>query len=186
MNAIFKKDKVFVYVTDTVYSPSEDPSFVTYINNGSIREYNLFGGRVNIHDFGSGVSKRLRVDGIEIWNGKIFDKGIFDLDDSLPIETIVAYLNQMAALGIDAFLENYKKALQEFEEEMLKLEEKYEGLLAMREDEVDRKRLDRIKETLVYLKVGLFNLSIHRPFGLDDQLYEDAQKDFVNRYVRKH
>ena len=180
MNAIFKKDKVFVYVTDALYRPSGDPSFVTYVDNCD-HDVNLFGGRVNIRNRTAGGTNRLWVDGIEIWNGRTFAHGFFDLDNSLSIETIVAYLNQMAALGIDAFLENYKKALQEFEEEMLKLEEKYESRLAMREDEVDRKRLDHIKETLVYLKVGLFNLSIHRPFGLDDQLYEDAQKDFVNR-----
>lgn len=185
MHAIFKKDKVFVYVKNTLHSPSGDPSFVTYTDDGCFHDINLFGGRVTIH-LSNVRANGLLVDGIEIWNGRIFDKGSFDLDASLSIETIVAYLNQMAALGIDYFLENYKKALQEFEEEMLKLEEKYEGLLAMREDEVDRKRLDHIKEILAHLKVGLFNLSIHCPFGLDDQLYEDAQEDFVNRYVRKH
>lgn len=179
MNAIFKKDNVFVYVTDIplkVWEIQEvEPSYVIDVQNAGYEKY-LYGGRVKIEFFYYKLGAvRLFVDGIEICNGSRY------LEKYLTIEAVVCYLNQMEILGVDTFLDNYKKALHEFKEELSILENKIEGSLTVCKDEDIRKK-DEIKEIHFHVSSLIHDLTMHIPVGIDDDEYERIYHDITSRY----
>lgn len=115
MNAILKKDNVFIYVEDVSDETRTDPSFI--LEKGQYGSARLFEGRVILegHNNSTGC---LFVDGIKIYNA---NEETVCLTESLHFVTIVAYLNQMETWGVDAFLEKYRKALIEFKDSILTL-----------------------------------------------------------------
>ena len=176
MDAILKKDNVFVYVKDLSYEVEKNSSFIS----SPYTSFELYGGRIqcdgnydNVHD----ALCYLYIDGINIVN----DWGINDPND-LPIRTVVAYLNQMEALGIEAFLENYKKALQEFEKELSGMEERLARCLTINDDGDERQRLNNIVDIHFKVSTEIFRLSKHMPINVENQKYEEVKQDFLSQF----
>lgn len=83
------------------------------------------------------------------------------LDDKLPHETIVAYLNQIEFFGADSFLENYLKALKEFRDELSVREDKCSRYLTVQENMNEMEKLNRLTDLHDHLNSLIFNLSVH-------------------------
>lgn len=156
INAILKKDNLFVFVRAIDDDVKNDPSLILEGNNRSLVQL----GRVLLQNSDS-ISPpfrlcRLWVDGITIYRG-VYDMGIkaVRLDDKLPHETIVAYLNQIEFFGTDSFLENYLKALKEFRDELSVREDKCSRYLTVQE------KLNRLTDLHDHLNSLIFNLSVH-------------------------
>ena len=176
MKAILKQNDVFIYAQNLKDEVKNDPSFV--IEYDSYEEAYLYGNRVLI-DITSSYTITLTIDGIKILTP---NQNTGELTFSLSFEELVAYLNQINALGVDSFLENYKKAMEEFKEEMSAQAEKYEASLAMKEDDALRKILMTIKKTLLQLSFLILALSIYMPAGLDNHVYTEAYEHVINLY----
>lgn len=183
MDAILKQNDVFIYAKSLKKEVNKDPSFV--IRRPDYKEKThayLYGNRVYIEMFpwdGFSYVTFLIIDGIKIFTPV---DNYDTMTGSLSIEKLVAYLNQINALGVDSFLENYKKAMQEFKEEMSAQAEKYEASLAMKEDDALRKILMTIKNTLLQLSFLILALSIYMPAGLDNHVYTEAYEHVINLY----
>ena len=202
MDAILKQNleqnEVFIYATGLKDEVKNDPSFIikTPGYGGHTHAY-LYGNRVYIemssHTNSYVFDTFLIIDGIKILT-PIDEYGTEDnyvtndnygaMTGSLSIEKLVAYLNQINALGVDYFLEIYKKAMQEFKEEMSVQAEKYEASLAMKEDDALRKILMTIKKTLLHLSFLILALSIYMPIGLDNHIYTEAYEHVINLYQK--
>lgn len=176
MEAILKQNDVFIYAENLKDEVKNDPSFVIEYN--SYEKAYLYGNRVFI-DITSSYTITLTIDGILILTPNTHYGSMVS---SLSIERLVAYLNQINALGVDYFLENYKKVMQEFKEEMSAQAEKYEASLAMKEDDALRKILMTIKNTLLQLSFLILALSIYMPAGLDNHVYTEAYEHVINLY----
>lgn len=168
MDAIFKKDNVFVYVRDIDDDVKNDPSLI--LEEKERKPIQL--GRVLLKDAHEIHPPfrlcRLWVDGITIYRG-VYDinRKEVRLDDKLPYETIVAYLNQIESFEADSFLENYLKTLKEFRDELSNQEDKCNRRLATREDWKETARLEQITHLLDHLESIIFNLSIHIVPGIE-------------------
>lgn len=168
INAILKKDNLFVFVRAIDDDAKNDPSLI--LEETTKKTIQL--GRVLLKDahersYPLGFC-RLWVDGITIFRGEYdIQRKEVQLDDKLPYETIVAYLNQIESFGADSFLENYLKALKEFRDELSNQEDKCNRRLATREDWKVTARLERITHLLDHLESIIFNLSIHIAPGIE-------------------
>lgn len=178
MNAIFKKENVYVLVRNIDYGKREqifsDPSFV--VADESKCECNLYGGRVYIYGYGSCID----IDGISI---KYFNGSDCSSTDSLSIDIICAYLNQIENLGVDTFLENYKKSLMVLKQELITMSEKYEQELAASEDDNKKKILEKIRAKIRNIVCLIFVLSINLNAGLDNHQYIDAYEEVASTYL---
>ena len=181
MNAILKQNDVFIYAENLKDEVKNDPSFIIKTPRSGYAERTrayLYGNRVYI-DCRGALYAELTIDGIKILTPT---QNTGELIFSLSLQKLVAYLNQINALGVDSFLENYKKAMQEFKEEMSAQAEKYEASLAMKEDDALRKILMTIKNTLLQLSFLILALSIYMPAGLDNHVYTEAYEHVINLY----
>lgn len=153
----------------------ENYAFVSKANlpNGSTI---LFGGRV-VLTMKDNRKGELSVNGIDIYEGTQDA-----LTSDLSGETIVAYLDLMNSLGIDTFLEYYKKVVKEYRDEMSALEEALEDRQSERQDKDVWKRLSTIRDIRFRLSFMVFNLSILMPTGINDSQYEEAYNRIVSRY----
>lgn len=162
LNAILKKDNVFVYVRDIDDDVKNDPSLILEEQNRKPIQL----GRVllrNTSVFSNPFQLcRLWVDGITIYRG-VYDINIkaVRLDYELPHETIVAYLNQIEFFGADSFLENYLKALKEFRDELSVREDKCSRYLTVQENINEIEQLNRLTALHDHLNSLIFNLSVH-------------------------
>ena len=153
----------------------ENCAFVSKANlpNGSTI---LFSGRVLL-TMKDNQKGELSVNGIDICEG-MQDA----LTSVLSGETIAAYLHLMNSLGIDKFLEYYKKVVKEYSDEMSALEETLEYRLSERQNKDVWKRLSTIRDIRFRLSFMIFNLSILMPTGINDSQYEEAYNRIVSRY----
>lgn len=174
MIAILKQNDVFIYAEGLKDEVKNDPSFAIEI--ACYKSAYLYGNRVYISTNGNWVTS-LTIDGIHILTPE--DNY---MSTSLSSQKLVAYLNQINALGVDSFLENYKKVMQEFKEEMSAQAEKYEASLAMKEDDALRKILMEIKNMLLRLSFLILALSIYMPAGFDNHVYTEAYEHVINLY----
>ena len=136
----------------------------------------LFGGRV-VLTMKDNRKGELSVNGIDICEGTQDA-----LTSDLSGETIAAYLDLMNSLGIDTFLEYYKKVVKEYRDEMSALEEAFEDRSADNRDIEARKGLSTIRDIRFRLSFMVFNLSILMPTGISDSQYEEAYNSIVSRY----
>lgn len=158
INAILKKDNVFVYVRDIDDDVKNNPSLILEDQNRKPIQL----GRVLLENAREGLHPfrfcRLWVDGITIY------RGVYDpvrLDSKLPYETIVSYLNQIEFFGVDSFLENYLKALKEFRDELSVREDKCSRYLTVQENMNEMEKLNRLTALHDHLNSLIFNLSVH-------------------------
>lgn len=159
MNTVLKENGAFVSKAD--------------LPNGSTI---LFGGRV-VRTMKDNQKGELSVNGIDICEGTQDA-----LTSALSGETIAAYLDLMNSLGIDTFLEYYKKVVKEYSDEMSALEEALEYHQSEHQDKDICKRLSTIRDIRFRLSFMIFNLAILMPIGINDSQYEEAYNSIVSRY----
>lgn len=186
MEGIFKKDNVYVYVNnkekrDDIQEEDMDALVYSPDFDYGKRYVCLYGGRVTLN-CQTYSELDLKVDGILIQHIQYNDNLWFTLSGTLNIDKVTAFLNQMENLGIDTFLENYKKQLVNFKKEM---EEKLEKMEQEQSDHFDEKKVSSIstlKKAILKLAFAIFCFLINMNAGLDDQTYTDAYNEIVNLY----
>ena len=125
----------------------------------------------------------MKIDGINISSLNRYAKyDIPQIYDAIDIQTCTAYLNQIENLGIDTFLDNFKKQLLAFKDEIIELTNKYEQVQSVKFDENVSKKLDSLRQTLLELSMALFFLMVNLNAGLENQTYIDTYNTIVNQY----
>jgi hypothetical protein len=180
MNAIFKVNNVYVpvknnEVRDDIEVTNLDELIISTEEKTSV---SLYGGRVCINkDYNNYFE--LRIDGITINDITLSYFCDLDTSDSFRIEQIAAYLNQIENLGIETFLDNYKKQLEN-------LRDKLEGISAEMqqnaEDEGDNEKLNVIRKSIIKITSFLFALYVNMNAGIEMQDYIDAYNTIINMY----
>lgn len=180
MDAIFKKENVYVAVVDKDIQEGLDQNEL----EGFICEtygdeaVHLYGGRVVIRP--SSGDFHLTIDGVLITSLRTHN--VPTIYNYLDIQTCTAYLNQIDNLGVDTFLDNFKKQLLVFKDEIVKLTNKYEQEQSVKFDENTSKILNSLLETLQKLSMALFFLMVNMNAGLENQTYIDTYNTIVNQY----
>ena len=186
MDGIFKKDNVYVYVTNKGRRDDiqiEDMTTLVYSPDSKYekQQVSLFGGRVYLNSTGY-YYINMRVDGIRI-SHILHDNDLwFVLSDSWGLGEVTAFLNQMENLGIETFLENYKKQLVNFKKEMEEEVEKMEQEQSIHFDEKKVSSISNLKRAIVKLAIAIFCLFINMNAGLENQTYTDAYNEIINLY----
>jgi hypothetical protein len=179
MDAIFKVNNVYVpvknnEVRDDIEVTNLDELIISTEEKTSA---SLYGGRVCIYkDYNNYFG--LRIDGITINDITLSYFCDIDTSDTFRIEQIAAYLNQIENLGIETFLENYKKQLEN-------LRDKLEGLsIQMQQDaeEEDNEKLNDIRKAIIRITSFLFALYVNMNAGIEMQDYIDAYNTIINMY----
>ena len=187
MNAIFKKDNVYVFVKNKEVREdiSEDDVKKDIVLDDEYQSENeenvLYGGRVYLSCDRSWSNCYLDVDGICIGCICMSD-GIFDWSARLDMSKVTAYLNQMENLGIESFLEHYKKQLQELkkgiEDEIVAIQRE----LDVEHDEEKVSHIDSLKEFIRQISCVIFSLLLNMNAGLDNHCYTEAYDAIINLY----
>lgn len=184
MNAIIKNENVYVVVRskDAVNCESlkSSENLIVYDDRYS-PDKSLYGGRVCVVYYSSGDTG-ITVDGIMIRKFFISYGGEVVTDSKLSLEEIAAFLNQIENLGIDSFLENYKKQVQELKKEFEVMAENIQQELSVNQDKNKIKLLESLKKTLLSMTCLLFSLLINMNAGLTNQHYTNAYDTVVNMY----
>ena len=184
MRAIFKKDNVYVLIDDLEsredvnLSECEELIYDTYEKTSA----NLYGGRVSIiKDYDFSLWAKLSVDGIEIGQYKCWNQD-FSKNTKQTLSQIVAFLNQIENLGVDTFLENYRKQIESLKNEIEEKVKKLEDEQAIHFDEDKQKFINKFNDIIIYLTCVIFSLLINMNAGLDNQTYNDAYNEIVSLY----
>lgn len=181
MDSLFKEGNVYVLVLEHDYKDHEsainDSQFVC---NTDTKGVSLYGGRVNIDlctDYYSNVHLYLKIDGLYIEvpsNSKMTTK--------LEPEQGVAFLNQIENLGVDSFLDNYKKNMRELRAELEKQAQEIKESLAVKEEEDSRRSLNSILSLLKELTCVIFMFSISLNAGIDNITYTDLYNNILTKF----
>lgn len=179
MDAIFKVNNVYVTVKNNEVRDGIEVTNLDelIISTEEKTSASLYGGRVCIYkDYNNYFE--LRIDGITINDITLSYFCDIDTSDSFRIEQIAAYLNQIENLGIETFLENYKKQLEN-------LRDKLEGLsIQMQQDaeEEGNEKLNDIRKAIIKITSFLFALYVNMNAGIEMQDYIDAYNTIINMY----
>lgn len=183
MDAIFKKDNVYVFVKNkSVREGIDDVERNIVLSDRFMDEENvLYGGRVYLYCDRDWSECCLTVDGIRIGRLELFD-GEFCWRDCIDMSKVTAYLNQMENLGIESFLEHYKKQLQELkkgiEDEIVAIQRE----LDVEHDEEKVSYIDSLKEFIRQISCVIFSLLLNMNAGLDNHCYTEAYDAIINLY----
>ena len=178
MNAIFKVNNVYVPVKykepreGIEVEKAED--LIVYIGGSSAQ---LYGGRVYIFD--SQGMLYFEIDGIPIRDISLYTDGRINVERKFDTVRIAAYLNQIENLGLETFLENYKKQLENLRD---KLEELSEEMQQNSGNEGANTRLNAINSSIIQITSFLFPLYINMNTGIEMQDYIDAYNTIINMY----
>ncbi len=196
MSGIFFQTNVYVFVWDdqlqlskTRQQMEEDKSIIVYY--GRLQEYQydwkksqswLYGGRVCVNYSQPSEKKGyISIDGIELGYINHLSWAILR-----PLAQIVSILNEIEQLGVDAVLENYKKALSEQKKE---LEEKIKGLelkkSACQEEKfpkIDEDSLFGYQNILLHVISDLSALACLLYCGLTNMQYINAYNEVIATY----
>lgn len=182
-DCIFKKNGVFVYVMDIEWDKAEDldnDEDLVYCNCLSPKRP-LYGGRVSLGSNGSNYVI-LDVDGICINSVSASNNGMY-LSNSMSFSEAVAILNQIEQLGVDTFLENYKKQLVELKTTLVSEAERLTVELSEQKVPEKQAALTNIHSILAKLACILFAVCIHLNAGLENSQYIDAYNCVANLYL---
>jgi len=183
MNAIFKKENVFIVIKDKDLRDGINGNEIDSL----IYDYDykddvcLFGGRVHLRYGSKNEFVKLKVDGISIQE-VYYKDSVFSVGKEIDLCKTAAFLNQMENLGVDSFLENYKKQLLEFKKELEIEVEKTEQEQSVQFDEDRSTFLTSLKKFINELTCIIFCLLINMNAGLDNQFYTDAYNEIINLY----
>ena len=181
MDAIFKVNNVYVVVRNKKVREGIDiGQSEELIISKSKDSASLYGGRVYVSYNSYYQAYRFMIDGIYIYKFKSSSYDI-SLDINLNMSNVAAYLNQIENLGIETFLENYKKQLESVKGDLEGLEEKMLQDLGGDEENKNEK-LSVIRESIIKIGTILFALYVNMNAGLQVQDYIDAYNMVINMY----
>jgi len=184
MKGIFKKENVYVVVDkderEEIRSEEIDKLIFSSYYEYEKQNVQLYGGRVCLES-AKYRDLTVMIDGIPIQHIYMVND-CFSATPYLDIYKAVAYLNQMENLGIDSFLENYKKQLQEIKKELEVKMEKMEQNQSEQIDENKSSILTSLRKVINELTCIIFYLLINMNAGLDNQSYTDAYNEIINLY----
>ncbi len=182
MKGIFKNENVYVYI-DTDKDPQcelkDNKAFI--IGDKHIDDAFLYGGRVVVkckHYSFDEDRLSLLVDGIAIV--KVYNYAEFYKYNTAT--EVLAYLNQIENLGVDSFLENYKRQLQQAKLEFEAFADGLQQELAINYDEKKAEELSKYRKFILTLGCILFALLINMNAGLQNQDYINAYENIINTY----
>ena len=188
MDAIFKKDNVYVFVKNKEVRKyiSEDDVKKDIVLDDEYESENeenvLYGGRVYLCCENQDWTEcYLTVDGIRIGRVGLSD-GEFCWRDWIDMSEVTARLNQIENLGIESFLEHYKKQLQELkkgiEDEIVAIQRE----LDVEHDEEKVSYIDSLKCFIREISCIIFSLLLNMNAGLDNHCYTEAYDAIINLY----
>lgn len=184
MDAIFKKDNVYVVIKDKELRDDID---LENIDNMIVcresRHKGLYGGRVQLDEchykssYGYNGKYSIKVDGI------VLDKfDLSDFSDEFSLEQTAAFLNQMENLGIDSFLQNYKCQVQEQKSKLENMIEDMQRDLTVEYDEKTASKMNSLKKLVLRMNFFIFILLVNMNAGLDNHIYNDVYDTIVKLY----
>ena len=187
MEAILKQDNVYevIEIDDETFEKNyeeykNNENFIWGINYQNVSRFikkGLYGDRVFVDD------EYIEIDGKRLIN---IDDNIsyydsrrrYDVSDSFKrtfdIKEIVAFLNQIENLGLDAFIDNYKFQLQNFKKELETIAEVMQNDLAIHYEEDKANEINILRNKILYLTFLICGLLINMNAGLSNQHYIDA------------
>lgn len=179
MDAIFKVNNVYVTVKNNEVREGVEVTNLEdlIISTKEKTSASLYGGRIILFKYNDMFC--IKIDGIKIRDLSLYKDGDVDVKVSFDLERIAAYLNQIENLGIETFLENYKKQLENLKE---KLEGISTELQQNLEDEKDKERFSSLHGTIIKINSFLFALYVNMNAGIEMQDYIDAYNTIINMY----
>jgi hypothetical protein len=197
MEGIILHDGIYVYIengdltNDSI--ANADKCTLIIDKDSNTRDVFLYGGRVELRrqcrQYFS-YTLILSIDGITINDIKpcnlhhgsdSYSYGEMNNDLSFP--KVTAYLNQIEHLGIDTFLDNYKKNLEDFKAQMNEMATALENELKENEDSGKAQLLQKVKNLILSIIIILFSLSINMNAGLDNSQYEEAYEAIIAQCI---
>jgi hypothetical protein len=172
MKAIFKHENVYVLV-DTGKNLRENVDGAQIIEPDE--KCIMYGGRVMVqHDSREGF---IDIDGTHIClvGLSTYSHTYPYKEDRYELSQVVAFLNQIENLGVDAFLENYKNQL-------VQLKQNVENILNNQVYSYDEYEVKKCQELLLWVVTFIFCLSINMNAGLTNQHYTNAYETIINTY----
>lgn len=185
VKAIVKQENVYVVIE--IDDETFEKNYEEYKNNENFimwerswKHYNrcgLYGDRVYVgEDYIEIDGKRLiNIDANITYNASY---SRYNLSNSFKctfnIKEIVAFLNQIENLGLDAFIDNYKLQLQNFKKELETIAEVMQNDLAIHYEEDKAKEINILRNKILYLTFLICGLLIKMNAGLSNQHYIDA------------
>lgn len=179
MDAIFKKENVYVAVRNLDYNKKEEISKDSSFVVSTEKTCYLYGGRVYVGYYYT-YNWTIEIDGIEI---RQFTNSDCESRTTYSPEQTCAILNQIENLGVDTFLENYKNSLITLKQELATMSDKYEQELAVSEDDDKKKILENLRKAIRNIVCLIFVLSINLNAGLDNHQYIAAYEEVTNMYL---
>ena len=188
MDAIFKKEiketgDVYVAVTGKGYADEKNVTnnsqFIFDVEHNAY----LFGGRVEIT--GHNGKCRISIDGISIvlpkyynytYNSKII------IGYNLSFEQCAAYLNQIENLGVDTFLDNYKKVIEEYKTDVEKQIEDLKQQMSSEDNQDKKSTLTSLQEVFYEISCLLVALHINLNINIDNHIYVEAYDSIINQF----
>lgn len=186
MKAIFKHENTYVVIEKKEVREGVDLGSCQelILARGFKSKNDLYGGRVDFYVV-SGDYCKIAIDGIIIKRFHYNDgySGYsFIVQDEFGYSQIAAILNQIENLGVDSFLDNYKKELQKLKVDFEKLSEDWQQELSVSDDKDKRRNLEKLKNILVAMGCIIFSLLINMNAGLDNSYYINAYDAIVSMY----
>jgi hypothetical protein len=189
MERIILHDGIYVYIKNGSIANADE--YISILEDRYKSESNLFGGRVHVYATGlNGDGVGLTIDGIniiDIKEGKITSNNVSytygKRSSDLSFPQVTAYLNQIEHLGVDTFLDNYKKNLEDFKAQMNEMATALENELKENEDSGKAQLLQKVKNLILNIIIILFSLSINMNAGLDNDRYEDAYEAVIAQCI---
>jgi hypothetical protein len=197
MEGIILHDGIYVYIengdltNDSI--ANADKCTLIIDKDSNTRDVFLYGGRVELRRQCSqyfSYTLILSIDGITINDIKpcnlhhgsdSYSYGEMNNDLSFP--KVTAYLNQIEHLGIDTFLDNYKKNLEDFKAQMNEMATALENELKENKDSGKALVLQGVKNLIFSIIIILFSLSINMNAGLDNSQYEEAYEAIIAQCI---
>jgi hypothetical protein len=189
MERIILHDGIYVYIKNGSIANADE--YISILEDRYKSESNLFGGRVHVYATGlNGDGVGLTIDGIniiDIKEGKITSNNVSytygKRSSDLSFPQVTAYLNQIEHLGVDTFLDNYKKNLEDFKAQMNEMATALENELKENEDSDKAQLLQKVKNLIFNIIIILFSLSINMNAGLDNRQYVEAYEAIIEQCI---
>jgi hypothetical protein len=194
MKRIILHDGIYVYTVnndltnDSIANADECTLIIDRYSN--TQDVSLYGGRVELHHSKYSSTLIFRIDGITIKDIKpcyldsdsdSYSYG--EMNNELSFPQVTAYLNQIAHLGVDTFLDNYKKNLEDFKAQMNEMATALENELKENEDSDKAQLLQKVKNLIFNIIIILFSLSINMNAGLDNRQYVEAYEAIIEQCI---
>lgn len=177
MEGIYYKDGVYVLIDN-------DDKHENCIYHYNYRDNELlYGGRVRIK-YSQHKTAYFYIGGVEIVK---LDTNNVAIEKSLELSSICNYLNAIEVHGVDAFLEHYKKTLEQLKSDLSALKnESMEELSTLRDEsliETVKKEIKKIKSLIYYIICVVFTISTFMNAGLENEKVISVYQSIIDTIV---